>query len=69
MHSKKPDGYLAAPDEKRRYNRRLFGVVSPRYALVNRLLSFNRDTVWKKWLIVSRSFFFGIIEVIICMAT
>jgi len=51
MHLNQHNSHLEAPDEKRRYNRWLFGIVSPRYALVNRLLSFNHDTAWKKWLV------------------
>lgn len=51
MKYKQHNGFLDSPDTKRTYNRWLFGIVSPRYALVNRLLSFNRDTAWKKWLV------------------
>jgi ubiquinone/menaquinone biosynthesis methyltransferase len=51
MKTGRRHGYLDLPDAKRRYNRWLFGIVSSRYDLVTRLLSFCRDTVWKKWLV------------------
>ena len=42
---------LALPETKRRYNRRLFEIVAPRYGLVTRLLSFGRDGAWKRHLV------------------
>lgn len=36
-----------APDVKRRYNRRMFGTIAPRYDLITRLLSFGGDQRWK----------------------
>ena len=35
------------PDTKRRYVRRLFATIAPRYDLITRLLSFGRDRHWK----------------------
>jgi demethylmenaquinone methyltransferase/2-methoxy-6-polyprenyl-1,4-benzoquinol methylase len=35
------------PDVKRRYNRRMFGTIAPRYDLITRLLSFGGDQRWK----------------------
>ena len=40
-----------APDEKRRYNRRMFTTIAPRYDLITRLLSFGGDQRWKRRLI------------------
>jgi demethylmenaquinone methyltransferase/2-methoxy-6-polyprenyl-1,4-benzoquinol methylase len=42
---------LQVPELKRAYNRELFSVVAPAYALVTRVLSFFRDATWKKRLI------------------
>jgi len=36
-----------APDVKRRYNRRMFGTIAPRYDLITRLLSLGGDQRWK----------------------
>jgi len=36
-----------APEVKRRYNRRMFGTIAPRYDLITRLLSFGGDQRWK----------------------
>jgi demethylmenaquinone methyltransferase/2-methoxy-6-polyprenyl-1,4-benzoquinol methylase len=38
---------LADPRRKRELNEQLFGVVAPRYDAVTRVLSFDRDRVWK----------------------
>jgi demethylmenaquinone methyltransferase/2-methoxy-6-polyprenyl-1,4-benzoquinol methylase len=42
-----------SPDAKRRYNRRLFGVIAKRYDLITVLLSYGRDRAWKRQ-VVSR---------------
>jgi demethylmenaquinone methyltransferase/2-methoxy-6-polyprenyl-1,4-benzoquinol methylase len=42
---------FANPDAKRRYNRRMFATIAPRYDLITRLLSFGRDQHWKAQLI------------------
>lgn len=42
---------LGAPGRKLLYNQRLFAVVAPRYDLVTRLLSFGRDSSWKRRLV------------------
>jgi len=39
------------PEPKRNYNKQLFKVVAPRYDLVTRVMSFNRDAAWKRRLI------------------
>lgn len=39
------------PDEKRRYNRRLFATIAGRYDLITRLLSFGLDQRWKNRLV------------------
>jgi len=38
---------LADPIRKRELNEQLFSVVAPRYDAVTRVLSFDRDRVWK----------------------
>jgi demethylmenaquinone methyltransferase/2-methoxy-6-polyprenyl-1,4-benzoquinol methylase len=38
---------LSDPQQKRELNEQLFSVVAPRYDAITRLLSFNRDRVWK----------------------
>ena len=40
-----------SPDEKRRYNRRLFGIIAPRYDLITRVLSYGQDRRWKQRLV------------------
>jgi demethylmenaquinone methyltransferase/2-methoxy-6-polyprenyl-1,4-benzoquinol methylase len=40
-----------SPDAKRRYNRRLFGVIAGRYDLITVLLSYGRDRAWKRRLV------------------
>ncbi|MEX2607602.1 MAG: class I SAM-dependent methyltransferase [Kiritimatiellia bacterium] len=45
------DEALIHPDSKRRYNRDLFREVAPRYDLITRLLSFGRDSAWKRWML------------------
>jgi demethylmenaquinone methyltransferase/2-methoxy-6-polyprenyl-1,4-benzoquinol methylase len=42
---------FASPGRKRRYNRRLFTAVAPRYDLITRLLSYGRDQHWKDALV------------------
>lgn len=42
---------FATPDEKRRYNRRMFATIAPRYDLITRLLSMGGDQRWKQRLI------------------
>ena len=39
------------PEVKRRYNRRLFGVIAPRYDLITRVLSYGLDQRWKRHLV------------------
>ncbi|MBD3320087.1 MAG: methyltransferase domain-containing protein [Chitinivibrionales bacterium] len=46
-----PFNHRCSPDDKYRYNRRLFEIVAPRYDRVTRLLSFCRDQAWKKRLV------------------
>jgi ubiquinone/menaquinone biosynthesis methyltransferase len=43
--------YLTESHKKRLYNRWLFGIVAKRYTIVTWVLSFGRDSSWKKWLI------------------
>jgi ubiquinone/menaquinone biosynthesis methyltransferase len=38
---------LSDPQQKRELNEQIFSVVAPRYNAITRLLSFNRDHVWK----------------------
>lgn len=40
-------------EHKRAYNKELFRVVAPKYDIVTKLLSYNRDVVWKRKLIES----------------
>jgi demethylmenaquinone methyltransferase/2-methoxy-6-polyprenyl-1,4-benzoquinol methylase len=42
---------LQQPESKRALNREIFTTVAPRYDLITRLLSFARDSAWKKRLI------------------
>jgi ubiquinone/menaquinone biosynthesis methyltransferase len=42
---------FATPDQKRRYNARLFDTIAPRYDCITRLLSYGRDQTWKARLI------------------
>jgi demethylmenaquinone methyltransferase/2-methoxy-6-polyprenyl-1,4-benzoquinol methylase len=42
---------LSTPEDKRRYVRRLFATIAPRYDFITRFLSFGRDTHWKSQLI------------------
>jgi len=44
-------GHLDDPGKKRRFNRRLFAVIAPKYDFVTRALSFGRDQTWKRTLI------------------
>lgn len=39
---------IATPDQKRRYVRRLFATIADRYDLITRLLSYGRDSAWKR---------------------
>jgi demethylmenaquinone methyltransferase/2-methoxy-6-polyprenyl-1,4-benzoquinol methylase len=51
MHIRRPENYLSSPQAKRSYNRWLFGIVAKRYKTVTWVLSFCRDSSWKKWLV------------------
>jgi demethylmenaquinone methyltransferase/2-methoxy-6-polyprenyl-1,4-benzoquinol methylase len=51
MHFQRSENYLTVPHEKRLYNRWLFGIVAKRYNIVTWVLSFCRDSSWKKWLV------------------
>ena len=42
---------FVSPDAKRRYNRRMFSTIAPRYDLFTRLFSYGRDRHWKTQLI------------------
>jgi demethylmenaquinone methyltransferase/2-methoxy-6-polyprenyl-1,4-benzoquinol methylase len=42
---------FATPEAKRRYNRRMFGIIAPRYDLITRLLSYGLDQRWKARLV------------------
>jgi demethylmenaquinone methyltransferase/2-methoxy-6-polyprenyl-1,4-benzoquinol methylase len=42
---------FVTPDAKRRYVRRLFATIAPRYDLITRVLSFGLDQGWKRRLI------------------
>jgi demethylmenaquinone methyltransferase/2-methoxy-6-polyprenyl-1,4-benzoquinol methylase len=42
---------FVSPEAKRRYVRRLFATIAPRYDLITRLLSFGLDQRWKRRLI------------------
>lgn len=44
---------LVQSDRKRSYNRRLFGIVAPKYDVVTRALSFFRDSAWKREMVAS----------------
>src|SRR5271157_2681962 len=43
-----PTSFLSTPESKRDYNRLLFNVVAPRYAIATRVLSLGRDSAWKR---------------------
>jgi ubiquinone/menaquinone biosynthesis methyltransferase len=43
--------FLSSPCKKRSYNRWLFAIVAKRYGIATRVLSFSRDSSWKKWLV------------------
>jgi ubiquinone/menaquinone biosynthesis methyltransferase len=45
--------WLTRPDERKRYNERLFTTVAPKYDSATRMLSFGRDAIWKRALIDS----------------
>jgi len=47
----KPREYLGEAARKRHLNERLFTTVAPRYDFITRLLSFNRDRIWKRHLV------------------
>jgi demethylmenaquinone methyltransferase/2-methoxy-6-polyprenyl-1,4-benzoquinol methylase len=42
---------LSSPDAKRRYNRRMFEIIAPRYDFITRLLSYGQDQRWKRRLV------------------
>jgi demethylmenaquinone methyltransferase/2-methoxy-6-polyprenyl-1,4-benzoquinol methylase len=42
---------FASADSKRRYNRRMFGIIAPRYDLITRVLSYGQDQRWKARLV------------------
>jgi ubiquinone/menaquinone biosynthesis methyltransferase len=46
---------FATPDAKRRYVRRLFHVIAPRYDLITVLLSYGQDRRWKRRLVAMAS--------------
>lgn len=56
MHFHRPDNYLTSPQAKRSYNRWLFRIVAKRYNIVTWVLSFCRDSSWKKWLVQNLPF-------------
>jgi ubiquinone/menaquinone biosynthesis methyltransferase len=43
--------YIHQPERKLAFNKQLFGHIAPKYDMVNRILSFGRDTAWKKQLV------------------
>ena len=43
--------YLNSPEKKLVYTRKLFAQIADKYDLLNRILSFNRDSAWKNCLI------------------
>lgn len=45
------EDYLKIPELKLAYTKKLFAKVAPRYDLITRLLSFNQDKKWKKYLV------------------
>lgn len=45
------DRAFDSPEIKLRYNRRLFGIIAPRYDLVTRVLSYGQDQRWKRRLV------------------
>lgn len=45
--------FLSNPKLKRFYNRMLFTIVAPRYKIVTHLLSWGRDSAWKRLLVAS----------------
>jgi ubiquinone/menaquinone biosynthesis methyltransferase len=51
MPFQRSNDYLRSPQAKRSYNRRLFAIVAKRYNVVTWVLSFCRDSSWKKWLV------------------
>ena len=53
MAADKPplEGAFQSADAKRRYNRRMFGIIAPKYDFITRFLSFGRDQAWKRELI------------------
>lgn len=53
MTGRKPplDSAFESADSKRRYNRRMFGIIAPKYDFITRFLSFGRDQAWKRDLI------------------
>ena len=43
--------YIHQPEGKLAFNKQLFSHIAAKYDMVNRILSFGRDTVWKKQLV------------------
>jgi demethylmenaquinone methyltransferase/2-methoxy-6-polyprenyl-1,4-benzoquinol methylase len=51
MMKRRSREHLLESHKKRSYNRWLFGIVAKRYNIVTYVLSFGRDSFWKKWLV------------------
>jgi demethylmenaquinone methyltransferase / 2-methoxy-6-polyprenyl-1,4-benzoquinol methylase len=51
MRFQPTEDYLSSPCAKRSYNRWLFAIIGKRYRMATWVLSFCRDSSWKKWLV------------------
>lgn len=49
----KPVEHLGSPETKQSFNRLLFSEVAPKYDFITKVLSFGRDTAWKRRLMAS----------------